>query len=184
MQKLIIIDRDGVINFDSDAYIKSVEEWQPIPGSLEAMALLHQAGYLVAIATNQSGIARGLFSLEELKAMHHKMECLLEQLGGRIDALAYCPHGSDDQCQCRKPKPGLLHNISKQLGLNLNKAYFIGDSFKDIEAARAVNAQPILVRTGKGERTLLEHPELIKEIGVYNNLLEFTQNLLKKASHV
>ncbi|MDF2939935.1 MAG: D,D-heptose 1,7-bisphosphate phosphatase [Gammaproteobacteria bacterium] len=176
--KLIILDRDGVINFDSDDYIKSTEEWQPIPGSLEAMASLHKAGYLVAVATNQSGIARGLFSLAELQAMHQKMQNLLRQCGGKIDALAYCPHGPNDACECRKPKPGLLLNIAKQLGISLENTYFVGDSFKDIEAARAVNATPILVKTGKGERTLAQHPELIHEVSVYNDLQEFTHALL------
>ncbi|MDF2690159.1 MAG: D,D-heptose 1,7-bisphosphate phosphatase [Gammaproteobacteria bacterium] len=178
MKKLVIIDRDGVINFDSDEYIKSVEEWQPIPGSLEAMARLHQAGYLLAVATNQSGIARGLFNVAELKAMHQKMQSLLQQLGGKIDALVYCPHGPDDHCDCRKPKPGLLLQISQQLGVNLENAYFVGDSFKDIQAARAVNAKPILVKTGKGERSLQEHPELIHEVSIYNSLQEFTHFLL------
>jgi D-glycero-D-manno-heptose 1,7-bisphosphate phosphatase len=178
MQKLIIIDRDGVINFDSDDYIKSAEEWQPIPGSLEAMARLHQAGFLIAVATNQSGIARGLFTLARLKEMHHKMESLLKLHGGRIDFIANCPHGPNDYCECRKPKPGLLIKIGKQLGVSLEKAYFIGDSFKDIEAARAVNATPVLVRSGKGERTLAAHPELTHEISVYNNLQEFADSLI------
>lgn len=182
MKTLIIIDRDGVINFDSDNYIKSVEEWQPIPGSLEAMAKLHQAGFLVAVATNQSGLARGLFSLDTLHAMHQKMYDLLAKLGGKIDALAYCPHGPDEACECRKPKPGLLQQISKKLSHPLSEAYFVGDSFKDIEAARAVGAKAVLVRTGKGERTLQAHPELVNEVPVYNNFQEFANTLLNKVS--
>jgi len=178
MKTLIIIDRDGVINYDSDEYIKSIEEWRPIPGSLEAMARLHKAGYLLAIATNQSGLARGLFTLEVLHAMHDKMLKLLSELGGKIDALAYCPHGPDDQCECRKPKPGLLIQISKELASPLDQAYFVGDSFKDIEAAQAVKAKGILVRSGKGERTLAKHPELLQQIPIYNNLKEFADSLL------
>ncbi|MDO8954485.1 MAG: D-glycero-beta-D-manno-heptose 1,7-bisphosphate 7-phosphatase [Gammaproteobacteria bacterium] len=179
MKNLIIIDRDGVINYDSDDYIKSADEWQPIPGSLEAIASLHQAGYLIAVATNQSGIARGLFSLETLQSMHLKMEALLADLGGKIDALAFCPHGPDEQCSCRKPKPGLLLTIATQLDVSLENAYFVGDSYKDIEAARAVKATGILVLTGKGQRTLDKHPELDNEIPVYNNLQDFAYSLLK-----
>jgi D-glycero-D-manno-heptose 1,7-bisphosphate phosphatase len=179
----IILDRDGVINEDSDAYIKSPEEWHPIPGSLEAIAKLHQAGFKIAVATNQSGIARGYFSLATLEAMHAKMQQHLAALGGKIDALAYCPHGPDEDCACRKPKPGLLHSVAQQLQLPLSLAYFVGDTAKDIEAANRVGCQPILVKTGKGELTLNKLPELAKHVPIYDNLAAFVDRLLKGNTH-
>ncbi|OMH39455.1 D-glycero-beta-D-manno-heptose-1,7-bisphosphate 7-phosphatase [Motiliproteus sp. MSK22-1] len=154
MNKLVILDRDGVINEDSDNYIKSVDEWIPIPGSAEAIAQLSSAGYLVAVATNQSGIARNYFSLETLKAMHNKMEALVNAAGGHIDGIFFCPHGPDDRCQCRKPSPGLITQIEKHFGQSAEGAFIVGDSKRDLEAGLARGCTPILVRTGKGERTL------------------------------
>ena len=151
--KLIILDRDGVINQDSPSYIKSPEEWKPIPGSLEAIALLNQAGYRVLVATNQSGVGRGLFEMATLNEIHDKMHRALGMLGGRIDGIFYCPHAQDAGCSCRKPKPGLLEEISRRFGVSLEGVPFIGDSLRDLQAATAVGAQPVLVLTGKGKTT-------------------------------
>lgn len=151
--KLVILDRDGVINEDSAAFIKSPEEWKPIPGSLEAIALLNQAGYRVLIATNQSGLGRGLFDMAALNAIHDKMHRALGQTGGRVDGIFYCPHAQDANCGCRKPRPGLFEEISRRFGLPLDGVPAIGDSLRDLQAAAAVGAQPILVLTGKGKKT-------------------------------
>jgi D-glycero-D-manno-heptose 1,7-bisphosphate phosphatase len=147
---LVILDRDGVINEDSDAYIKSPAEWVPIPGSLEAIARLNHAGYRVVVATNQSGVARGLFGMAELNAIHQKLHAALARLGGQLDGIYFCPHGPDDGCSCRKPRPGLLREIAARHGIDLAGVPAIGDSLRDLEAARAVGATAILVRTGKG----------------------------------
>lgn len=152
--KLLILDRDGVINQDSDAYIKSLEEWIPIPGSIEAIAQLSQAGWTVAVATNQSGIARGYYPLSTLDAMHARLRELVAGLGGKVGLIVYCPHGPDEGCDCRKPRPGMLRQIAGHYGVELNGVWFVGDSSGDLEAAQAVDAQPVLVRTGKGEKTL------------------------------
>jgi len=152
--KLLILDRDGVINHDSDAYIKSLEEWVPIPGSVEAIAQLSKAGWTVAVATNQSGIARGYYSLATLEAMHARLRTLVAELGGEVGHIVYCPHGPDEGCACRKPKPGMLLAIADHYHADLRGIWFVGDSKGDLEAALAVGAQPVLVRTGKGERTL------------------------------
>lgn len=154
--KLVILDRDGVINFDSAQFIKSPEEWMPIPGSLEAIAMLNQAGFRVALATNQSGIERGLFDMATLNAIHDKMHRALGQFGGRIDALFYCPHTADSNCDCRKPKPGMLEEIARRFGTDLQGIPSVGDSLRDLQAGLSLGAQPVLVRTGKGEETLEE----------------------------
>jgi len=152
--KLVVLDRDGVINLDSDQYIKSPEEWKPIPGSLEAIARLTQAGFRVVVATNQSGLGRGLFDMATLNAMHDKMHKAVNQLGGRIDAVFFCPHAQDAGCDCRKPKPGMLREIAARFGLALTGVPVIGDSLRDLQAASAAGARPVLVLTGKGEQTL------------------------------
>ena len=152
--KLVILDRDGVINHDSDHYIKSPEEWTPLPGSLNAIALLNQNGWRVAVATNQSGIARGLFDMHALNAMHAKMHKALAAVGGRIDAVFFCPHLPEDDCDCRKPKPGLLLRIAERFGVPIAESPMIGDSHRDLEAAAAAGCPTILVKTGKGEATL------------------------------
>jgi D-glycero-D-manno-heptose 1,7-bisphosphate phosphatase len=152
--KLLIIDRDGVINEDSDAYIKSVEEWIPIPGSIEAIAQLSKAGWTVAVATNQSGIARGYYPTATLDAMHERLRGLVAEQGGEVGLIVHCPHGPDDGCDCRKPKPGMLKTIAAHYAVELAGLWFVGDSKGDLEAALAVDAQPVLVKTGKGERTL------------------------------
>jgi D-glycero-D-manno-heptose 1,7-bisphosphate phosphatase len=154
--KLIILDRDGVINFDSDRYIKSPEEWQPIPGSLEAIARLTQDGWHIAIATNQAGIGRGLFDMATLNAMHSKMHRCVAQAGGRIEAIFYCPDTAESNSPCRKPNPGMLIAIGERFNLPLEGVPLVGDSMRDMLAAQAVGARPLLVLTGKGEKTRAE----------------------------
>ena len=151
--KLVILDRDGVINRDSDAFIKTPDEWQPIPGSLEAIARLNHSGFRVVVASNQSGIGRGLFDMAALNAINDKMHKALSRVGGRIDALFYCPHPAEANCECRKPKPGMLLDLAQRFNVALDGVPAIGDSLRDLEAAAAVNAKPILVLTGKGAKT-------------------------------
>ena len=153
MLKLLILDRDGVINYDSDAYIKSVEEWIPLPGAIEAIAQLSKAGWTVAIATNQSGIARGYYDSATLDAMHARLRTLVAEQGGEVGLVVYCPHGPDEGCDCRKPKPGMLKIIAEHYKVPLAGIWFVGDSLGDLEAAKAVDSQPVLVKTGKGEKT-------------------------------
>ena len=153
MLKLLILDRDGVINYDSDAYIKSVAEWIPLPGSIEAIAQLSKAGWTVAIATNQSGIARGYYDIATLDAMHARLRTLVAEQGGEVGLVVYCPHGPDEGCDCRKPKPGMLKIISEHYKVPLAGIWFVGDSLGDLEAAKAVDSQPVLVKTGKGDKT-------------------------------
>jgi D-glycero-D-manno-heptose 1,7-bisphosphate phosphatase len=152
--KLIVLDRDGVINYDSEQFIKSPDEWRPIPGSLEAISRLNHAGFRVVVATNQSGLGRGLFDMATLIAINDKMHKALGQLGGRIDAVFYCPHTADSGCECRKPKPGMLTEIGNRFCVELTGVPCVGDSVRDLQAAAAVEAQPILVLSGKGEKTL------------------------------
>ncbi|MFO7602963.1 MAG: D-glycero-beta-D-manno-heptose 1,7-bisphosphate 7-phosphatase [Gammaproteobacteria bacterium] len=175
--KLIILDRDGVINEDSDDFIKSTEEFIPIAGSLEAIARLNQSGYSVAIATNQSGIARGLYSLDTLNSMHEKLHRLLAPFGGHIDAIFFCPHGPDAHCECRKPKIGMFNEIKQRFGIELYDVFAVGDSLRDVQAAQAAGANPVLVRTGKGERTLA-NGEGIEAVPVFANLAAFVDELL------
>jgi D-glycero-D-manno-heptose 1,7-bisphosphate phosphatase len=154
--KLIVLDRDGVINYDSAQFIKSPDEWRPIPGSLEAIARLNHAGFRVVVATNQSGIGRGLFDMATLNEIHLKMHRALAMAGGRIDAVFYCPHTADAQCECRKPRTAMLRDIGVRFGVDMTGVPCIGDSLRDLMAADAVGAQPMLVLTGKGEKTLRE----------------------------
>ena len=154
--KLVILDRDGVINHDSPSYIKSPNEWKPIARSLDAIARLTQADYRVVVATNQSGVGRGLFDMATLNAIHDKMHRAVGQAGGRIDAVFYCPHPMEANCGCRKPKPGLLEDISRRFNTSLQDVPCIGDQLRDLQAAVAVGAQPILVLTGKGAKTQRE----------------------------
>ena len=151
--KLIILDRDGVINYDSAEFIKKPAEWKPIPGSLEAIARLNQDGYRVVVATNQSGVGRGLLDMAALNAIHDKMHKALGHVGGRIDAVFYCPHAQEADCTCRKPRPGLLEDIAHRFNTELAGVPCIGDSLRDLQAAEAVGALPILVLTGKGAQT-------------------------------
>lgn len=167
---LVILDRDGVINQDSDAFIKSPAEWVPIPGSLEAIAELTHAGFKVAVATNQSGLARGLLDIDTLNAIHGKMIASVAAVGGRIDAIAFCPHGPGDSCQCRKPAPGLLVRLARRFGVDPTAIAVVGDSQRDIEAAVAIGASPILVRTGKGRRTEGALPRRLHGVPVVDDL--------------
>ncbi|MCD6041166.1 MAG: histidinol-phosphate phosphatase family protein [Burkholderiales bacterium] len=151
--KLLILDRDGTINHDSDDYIKSPEEWRPLKGSLEAIARLTQADYRIVVATNQSGIARGLFDTRTLFAIHDTLLRALAPLGGRIDAFFFCPHAADSGCPCRKPQPGMLLEVGRRFNVPLDEVYMVGDAQRDLEAAAAAGARPVLVLTGKGEET-------------------------------
>lgn len=178
MKGMVIVDRDGVINEDSDDYIKSPEEWIPIDGSLEAIGRLKKAGYGVAVATNQSGIARGYFDLEMLDKMHQKMNDLLAQRGASVDGIFFCPHSPSDNCVCRKPKPGLLLQIGQQFGIDLKETFFVGDSLSDVQAAKMAGARPVLVKTGKGLRTL-EKNTGIDDVPVYENLVGFVREFLR-----
>ena len=174
---LIILDRDGVINEDSDDFIKSPDEWKPLPGSLEAIAALKNAGWRVVVATNQSGISRKLFDLDTLHAIHDKMHRMVREYGGEIDAVFYCPHGPKDKCDCRKPLPGLYEQISKRLNMPLNNVPSIGDSLRDLDAAKSAGAQPVLVRTGKGTKTLYS-TKGIEDVPVYCDLKQAVNALL------
>ncbi len=171
-KKWIILDRDGVINIDSDDYIKSPKEWEPIPGSLEAIAKLNWAGYHIAIASNQSAIAKGLLTDKRLEAIHKKMEKALFGVGGHIDGFFYCSHNPEDNCLCRKPKTGLFDAIADEFKISFKNVLAIGDSLRDIQAAKAAGCTAILVRTGKGEKTLKDnpnHPDLVN-VTVYDDL--------------
>ena len=154
--KLVILDRDGVINFDSAQFIKTPAEWKPIPGSLEAIARLNQSGYRVVVATNQSGVGRSLFDMDTLNAIHEKMHKALFAAGGRIDAIFYCPHTADSDCDCRKPKAGMFKRISETLNVDLKGVPAIGDSLRNLQACAKAGCLPMLVRTGKGEKTKAE----------------------------
>lgn len=177
MNKLVILDRDGVINHDSDDYIKSPEEWVPIPGSLEAIARLHREGYKVIVATNQSGVGRGLFDMDTLGRIHSRMLEAVRAKGGEIDAIFYCPHKPEDDCMCRKPQPGLFQEIAERLKVNLNGVYAVGDTERDVAAARLVSARPVLVRSGKGKRTL-KKGKALTDIPVFEDLAAFTDAFL------
>jgi D-glycero-D-manno-heptose 1,7-bisphosphate phosphatase len=179
--KLVILDRDGVINFDSDQFIKNPAEWKPIPGSLEAIAQLNQAGYHVVVASNQSGVGRGLFDMSMLNAIHAKMHKLVSLAGGRIDAVFFCPHAADSKCNCRKPKPGLFQEIAVRLHRDLRGVPAIGDSLRDLQAALAVGASPMLVKTGKGVRTL-EGGQMPPGTPVYEDLADAVRALLAEAA--
>jgi len=175
---IIILDRDGVINHDSDLYIKSPEEWQPIEGSLEAIARLHQSGIKVVVATNQSGIARGLYDEATLAQIHDKMNHLIAEAGGELAGIFYCPHGPDDGCDCRKPLPGLVHQIQEAFAVDAHNVPFIGDSVRDLMAAEASDCQPVLVKSGKGERSIASG-KVGSHIPIFDDLARFVDDWLK-----
>ena len=179
---LVILDRDGVINHDSAAFIKSENEWRPIPGSLEAIAALTGAGFTLAVASNQSGIARGLFGQDALDAMHAKMLSLVHDAGGHISRIVICPHSPDDGCDCRKPKPGMLEQLARHFDTSLDGVPVIGDSLRDLEAAAAVGARPMLVRTGKGRKTEAELPAWLADTPVYDDLAAASRALIDGAA--
>lgn len=174
--KLVILDRDGTINHDSDHFIKSPAEWRPIAGSLEAIARLTQAGYRVVVATNQSGIARGLFDTATLIAIHDTMQRAAGLAGGRIDAFFFCPHAADAGCACRKPKPGMLLEIARRFNVSLSDVYMVGDAPRDVEAAAAAGARPVLVLTGKGQETF-DQRKLPPGTEVFPDLAGFARKL-------
>jgi D-glycero-D-manno-heptose 1,7-bisphosphate phosphatase len=178
--RLVILDRDGVINLESDAFVKSADEWKPIEGSMEGIRLLTEAGFTIAVASNQSGLGRGLFDHAALEDMHRKMCRLAEDAGGNIDNIVVCPHHPDDGCDCRKPQPGLLRQLAKHYGVTLAGVPVIGDSARDIDAALAVGARPILVLTGNGSKAL--HSLNTKGVEVCANLLEAARLLSNEPS--
>lgn len=181
--KLVILDRDGVINEDSESFVKTPEEWRPIPGSLEAIARLCRADYRILISTNQSGIARGLLDIDTLNLIHNRMLNHVRQKGGEIDAIFFCPHSAEDNCECRKPKPGMLQDIAARLKVNVTGVPIVGDSLRDLESARAVDALPVLVRTGKGKRTEAgiragDWGDGLAQVPVFDDLSGFADALL------
>jgi len=176
--KLVILDRDGVINADSDAYIKTVDEWQPLPGSIEAIAKLSQAGYRIAVATNQSGLARGFFDEITLANMHNLMCALVEQAGGQIDVICYCPQAPDSGCNCRKPRTGLLEQITDALDQPVQGAWLVGDHLKDMQMAIAGGCKPVMVLTGKGSQQLATLPAAL------HSLVQVVDDLAEAARHV
>jgi D-glycero-D-manno-heptose 1,7-bisphosphate phosphatase len=175
--KMIILDRDGVINQDSDAFIKSPDEWIAIPGSLEAIARLNQADYHVVVCTNQSGIARGKFNIMTLNAIHQKMHAAAQAVGAEIDAVFFCPHAADENCDCRKPKPGMFQAIGKRFDIGLKGVPTVGDSLRDLQAGFVVGCKPHLVLTGKGEKTL-DKGGLPPGTAIYPNLAAVVDELL------
>ena len=177
MIKLIVLDRDGVINEDLERPLVSADEWVPIEGSIDAIARLHQHGWSVAVATNQSGIGRGLIELPALHEIHQRMHETVNQAGGKIDVVAFCPHTESDECACRKPAPGMLYTISERLGIELSNVVIVGDSLRDIQAAMAAAATPVIVRTGKGQNTLDRHKGL-EHIPAFDNLADYVDHLL------
>ncbi|HEV2524130.1 MAG TPA: D-glycero-beta-D-manno-heptose 1,7-bisphosphate 7-phosphatase [Gammaproteobacteria bacterium] len=183
MKPLVILDRDGVINVESPDFIKTPEEWRPIPGSLEAIVRLNHAGYWVAVATNQSGVGRGLFDLAMLERIHQKMQDSLAKLGGHIDLVLFCPHLPDAHCECRKPKPKLMNDIAAHFKIDLQctPVPAIGDSLRDLIAAQTAGCEPILVLTGNGQRTRETLPADLKQIAVYSDLAAAVDALLSKA---
>ena len=180
--KMIILDRDGVINQDSPDFIKSPAEWIPVPGSLEAIAQLNQAGYRVVVASNQSGIARELFDMRTLNAIHHKMHTAAQQVGADIDAIFFCPHAAIDNCDCRKPKPGMFEEISKRFKVSLKGVPTVGDSLRDLQAGFVKGCTPYLVLTGKGQKTF-ETGGLPPGTQVFPDLAAMVADLLKTTAH-
>jgi D-glycero-D-manno-heptose 1,7-bisphosphate phosphatase len=175
--RLVILDRDGVINQESEAFIKTPEEWIPLPGSIDAIARIYKSGYTVVVASNQSGIARHLLSLDTLAAIHGRMKREVEAAGGKIDSIFFCPHGPGDQCDCRKPKPGLLKQIAARYKVDLRGIPMIGDSERDLQAARAVGGRPMLVKTGNGLKTLDEDHDVEES---YDDLAAAVAQLLRE----
>lgn len=183
MMKLIVLDRDGVINKESNEFIKGPDEWVPLKGSIEAIARLSQAGYYVVVLTNQSGLGRGLFSADQLGQIHVRMIEHVQQRGGKIQSILFCPHHPDDNCDCRKPKIGLYTELSARLNVSFAGVFSVGDSLRDLQAAQAAGATPVLVRTGNGKKTqqkINDSPELgLSDVPVYADLSKFVDALLK-----
>src|SRR3954468_2996285 len=190
--KLIILDRDGVINHDSADYIKSADEWIPIDGSIDAIARLYRAGFTVVVATNQSGLARSKFDLDDLEAMHEKLTQLVEEQGAELGAIFYCPHHPDDKCKCRKPMPGMIDAIEAEFNISAEGFYFVGDSLRDLQAAVTKGCKPILVKTGNGEKTLSQLADIslqtdapnltADQVQVFDNLASVVDFILANGS--
>jgi D-glycero-D-manno-heptose 1,7-bisphosphate phosphatase len=174
--KLVILDRDGTINHDSDDYIKSPAEWRPIEGSLEAIARLTQAGFRIVVATNQSGIARGLLDTATLISIHDALQRAVAQAGGRVDAFFFCPHAADARCACRKPEPGMLLEVARRFNISLENTYMVGDALRDVQAAAAAGARPVLVLTGRGRKTR-DAGGLPPNTAIYESLSAFAEHL-------
>lgn len=185
MTKLIILDRDGTINEDRDDYVKSPDEWRPLPRALEAIAKMNHAGWRVVVASNQSGLGRGLFDVATLNAMHDKMNHLLAQEGARVEAIFFCPHTNDDRCDCRKPLSGLFEQIARRTGVDLKAVHTVGDSLRDLQAGALVGCMPHLVLTGKGEpfRTQSLTPDFPKNTRVHADLFAFSEWLLNEGEN-
>jgi D-glycero-D-manno-heptose 1,7-bisphosphate phosphatase len=176
---MVILDRDGVINYRLEEDATTVDAWDPIPGSIEAISRLKKSGYLVTIATNHTGISRGYYSEEDLRLMHEKMQRMLSARGASVDGIFYCPHGPEDNCICRKPKPGLLYRIAREFDIDLSETPLVGDNINDVQAARIANALPVLVRTGNGEYTMQNFPEAL-DVPVYDDLAHFVRETLRR----
>lgn len=174
---MLILERDGVINEEPEEFVASPADWQPIPGSVEAIARANSAGYHVVIASNQPGLAQGRFDIDTLNAIHQRMFTELSVAGGHVDAVFFCPHAPQDKCQCRKPQPGMLLEIGTRFHADLQDVQVIGNSLGDIQAARAAGAQPVLVRTGKWQQTMQHKQELVG-VSVYENLAAAVDALL------
>ena len=183
-QKFLILDRDGVINVESPEFVKTPDEWIPIKGSLEAIGRLSQAGYEIVIITNQSGLGRGHFTADTLAKMHAKMIDYVQQHGGKIQSILFCPHKPDDGCECRKPKDGMYQELAERLNISFSDVYSVGDSVRDLLAAQTAGAQPVLVKTGNGKKSLKEianNPDLkLDKTPVFDNLASFADALLSK----
>jgi len=181
---IIVLDRDGVINQQTGEHITRVDEWTPIPGSIEAMVRLSQAGYQLAIATNQDGLALGLFDLDDLEAIHARLRALVEDAGGEVAGIFYCPHSDEDHCRCRKPKTGLLDAIEAEFDTSLHGSYMVGDRLKDLQVAQAKGCKPVLVKTGLGQQTLralLDDPDpQLADTTVFDDLAQFADFLLQR----
>ena len=176
--KIVILDRDGVINEDSPDYIKSPAEWLPVPGSLEAIAKLCQAGFRVFVASNQSGLGRGLFDYDAFRAINESMHKQLAEVGGRIDGVFFAPDHPDHASDQRKPAPGMLLDLARRLNLNLETVPAVGDSLRDVEAARAAGAVPVLVRTGNGARTERTQEDALRVVAIYDDLASYATALI------
>ena len=179
MARMVILERDGVISHRQEDDITTVAGWDPIAGSIEAINRLKKAGYLVTIASNHSGVARGYYTEDDLTGMHEKMQGLLSARGASVDGIFYCPHGPESNCICRKPKPGLLYQISRKFGVDLSDTLLVGDSISDIRAAEIACAKPVLVRTGSGEYTMQHFPEAL-DVPVYDDLAHFVRDTLRR----
>jgi D-glycero-D-manno-heptose 1,7-bisphosphate phosphatase len=179
LARMVILDRDGVINHLQEEDVTTVDAWDPISGSMEAINRLKKAGYLVTIASNHTGISRGYYSEEDLLQMHQKMERMLSARGASVDGIFYCPHGPEANCICRKPKPGMLFQIAREFDIDLSQTPLVGDDISDVQAARIANAKPVLVRTGNGEYTMQNSPEAL-DVPVYDDLAHFVRETLRR----